>query len=463
MRNLDVADFLRRSPSAAGAIAVIAPLEMIRMHGNFFLVCAASAALLGHATAAIAQEDLIAPLTLAQALTMAVAHNHDLQLSRLTLESAAAARLSAAASPNPTLTVQSFNINPAVGIGAGPLRDKTIDSTVRIDQLIERGGKRALRMDSAAHLAEAAQGDLYESLRQLRLNVTQAYYDALAADQKFEIAQQTADLYQATVGAAQKRLKAGDIASIEVVRLQIDALRAQNDVVQSAADQLRVRQTLLMLLGPSGAGGVSALALVLASDWTVAPVDDQAPAAALSERRPDVLAAQARLHAAVAAHQLALSLRTRDISIGVQAEHFPASVSNAQGSGNSYGIAVQIPIFARYQYDGEIRTAQTNLAIAQENLDKVRDQARSDLFISWVAARAAFARLQRYDQTLLSLARQSADAAEFGYRHGALGVMDVLDARRTYRATRLEALAAHTDYAKAVAAWQATISERSVQ
>ena len=419
-----------------------------------------STAVLLCSTSAIAQSaDALAGLTLPDAIRIASANNHDLRLANFAVETAGAAKVTAAASPNPSLTVQSFNINPAVGIGAGGLSEKTIDSTVRIDQIIERGGKRALRIDNATELEAATRNDLREAYRQLRISVTQAYYDMLAADEKRAITQETAALYDHTVAAAQKRQKAGDIAASEVARLQVDALRAQNDVIQSEADFIKARRTLALLLGKIS----RAAQLTLADHFPSAPFEADAPIEITAQQRPDVLAAQSRLRAAMAARKLALALRTRDVSVGVQFEHFPSNLTNTQGSGNSYGVAVQIPIFARYQFDGEIHTAELAVDAAAENLAKVQDQSRNDLLASWETARAAYLRLQRYDTELLAAAKKSADAAEFAYLHGALGVIDVLDARRTYRATRLDALAARADYAKSLAAWQAAVSESKAQ
>ena len=44
--------------------------------------------------------------------------------------------------------------------------------------------------------------------------------------------------------------------------------------------------------------------------------------------------------------------------------------------------------------------------------------------------------------------------AELAYTKGALALSDLLDARRTLRATGLEALAAQADHAKASMAWR---------
>ena len=47
-----------------------------------------------------------------------------------------------------------------------------------------------------------------------------------------------------------------------------------------------------------------------------------------------------------------------------------------------------------------------------------------------------------------------AQQAEVAYTQGALTLTDLLDARRTLRATRLEAIAAQAEFAKAQGTWQ---------
>ena len=54
-------------------------------------------------------------------------------------------------------------------------------------------------------------------------------------------------------------------------------------------------------------------------------------------------------------------------------------------------------------------------------------------------------------------AEKSAAAAEFAFRNGAIGVMDLLDARRTLRAVQVEAVAARAEHARALAALRAGV------
>src|SRR5471032_3400132 len=439
------------------------------------------------------------PITLQQAIASALEHNPDLRLSQLGVEGAAAQQTIAGAAPNPTLTLQSFNINANAGVGAGGLRSKTVDSAVRVDQLIERGGKRELRVENAAKLAAASGSDLRETRRQVRLLVSQAYYDLLAADGKLAITRESAQLFDRTVEAARKRQHAGDLAPADVARAQVDALRARNDVLQAESDLFVARQTLALLIGePANAAQLTAL-----DAWPDAPgavtdnvASDGVNASAVNtgassigvadvaggvnvgratagilndgdadgmlSRRPDVLAAQARFDAAQAARKLALAARSADITVGLQFEHYPTSITNTQGSGNSFGIALQIPLFVRYGYDGEIRAADVALDTARENMHRARVQARSELELSEERVRSAADKLRRYEggaDSIIGAAKKSADAAEFAFQRGALAIMDLLDVRRTYRAAQLEALAARADYAKSLAALQAATSE----
>jgi cobalt-zinc-cadmium efflux system outer membrane protein len=398
-------------------------------------------------------------LTLKEALKLAQEHNPDVRQAELAVEGAQANVTIAGAAPNPVLTLQSFNINPNAGVGAGSLRSKTVDSAVRVDQLIERGGKRALRVENADLLASASADDARDTHRQVALLVAQAYYDLMAANERLAILRDTAQLFDQTVAAAQKRRKAGDLAAADVARAQVDAGRAHSDALQAESDLFQARQTLAWLTGQSA----HAATLDAADGWPAVQAGgaEQHDDEVLLARRPDVLAAVARFDAAQSARKLALAQRSADITVGVQAEHYPTSAANPQGSGNSFGIALQIPLQVRYAYQGEIRAADAALDAAREHLHQARAQARAELDLARDRLRSSAAVLARYEDAdgLLPAARKSADAAEFAFQHGALAIMDLLDVRRTYRNTQLDALAARAAYAKSLAALRAAASE----
>jgi cobalt-zinc-cadmium efflux system outer membrane protein len=408
--------------------------------------------------AVLGQSVDLGSLTLTQAEELLQTRNRELQAARRAVEAAGANTLSAGARPNPTLSLGVSAINPAQGVGPGSLRDKFIDSSVRIDQVIERGDRRELRLANAKSLESASTEDFSDAQRQQRLALRSAYYDLLFAQDKVDIARDTISLFEGSLRAAELRLKAGDIAAADVARLRVDALRARNDARAAEADQRRAQLALAYMIGAEArAVGIRAVDAwpSIYSGRAGGSVDD------LIEARPDVRAAKSRFEAAQNARELARSLRTRDVSVGVSYDHYPINPAYAMGSGagngSSYGAFVSIPLLARYYYEGEIQRAEVDYSAAMEALDKVRAQARTEIARAFSDLQAAAERLQRYDESLLVEAKRAADSAEFAYKNGAIGVMDLLDARRTLRAIQIDAASARNDHAKALAAWQAGV------
>ena len=389
----------------------------------------------------------LARLSLADADALLAQKNRELQAARRAVESAAAATLSAGQQPNPNLSLGTININPSRGIGAGSLREKAVDSTIRLDQLIERGNKRELRVATAQKLEAASGEDLADVLRQQRLALRASYYDLLLAQDRVAISAGTAALYQQSLRAADLRLKAGDIASSDVSRIRVDALRAQNDARAAEADRKRAQLALAYMIGAEQ----RADQLKATDAWPAPQAAATTDLDELIERRPDVRAARARIEAANAGRELARSLRTRDVTVGAQFEHYPDIYGNTS---NSYGFGVSVPLFTRYYFEGEIAQAESAYNSAIDNVERTRAVARSEMAKALSDVTAAAERLARFQDNLLAEAKKSADSAEFAYKNGAIGVMDLLDARRTLRAIQLDAAAAQADYAKALAAWQ---------
>ena len=142
-------------------------------------------------------------------------------------------------------------------------------------------------------------------------------------------------------------------------------------------------------------------------------------------------------------------------TVAAQVERFPGQDQN-----NSVGFGVSVPLFLNYTYDGEIRRAEANALASRDLLDRSRAVAVNEARRAWSDLAAARDRVLRFDGSLLREATRAADAAEFAYRNGALGVIDLLDARRVLYATRVESVAAHADLARAIAAWNAVTQPR---
>ena len=387
------------------------------------------------------------------ARTLLLANNPDLQLLKASVDGAEADQTTAGERPNPTFSTLVSQIKigprqPGQGMGGGGLASKNLDSIARVDWPLERGDKRQLRLNLAAHTLDASRQDLHAGTQTLLINLDNAFYDVWLAQKTLELTQKTYAADLATLAAAEKRQRAGDIASADVTRIRVDTLRSANDLAADQADLQQKREALALLLGNQ----------VDTTDLTVnapepQPVSATEPALdSWLDQNPQYRAADARAKAAEQNLALTQAQRHRDVVVSGQFENNPPD------NRNTVGIGISVPLFYGSTFDGEIRRAESDLNSARLDAQRIREQLRQQLHSNYLELQRANAAAQRYRQSILDQAAQAVAAAEFAYQRGASGVMDVLDARRTYYALQKEGLQADSDLARASLAWQLLIS-----
>ncbi len=388
-------------------------------------------------------------VSLAQVLE-AAGSNLDVWLARRALAAAQGDVDAADHAPTPVLTAKTASIDLQNGIGGGNLlSQKRIDKAIGLDWTWERGNKRALRTASAQSTASAAQSDINDMRMQQQLAAAGAYFDLLAAQERIEQVSALARSADQLASTAARRVSAGDLAAQDAARTDIEAQRAQADLLSAQLDRQRARLTLGLLIG-----NTSAQTLTAFPDWpaleperTPGDTENLPPV----DARADVKAAALRLEAARSAVDLAASQKKPDVTLGTSFDHYPGT------STRLVELRLQIPLYGvlgGYNFQGEIARAQALQNQAEDTLDKVRRAALADLQRLQQEKQGFAAKAQRYQEAIVPRAHQVADMAELAYRKGAMSLTDLIDARRTLRTTLLEAIAARTDYAKAAAAWQ---------
>ena len=386
---------------------------------------------------------LAQPLSLQQTLEAASA-NWEVALSKRNLQAAQADVIAANRAPLPVLTAKTAQIDLQHGIGSGGLwRDKRVDKSIGMDWTWERGDKRQLRTQSSESMVTASQRDLQDTLTQQYLNALTLYFDWMAQQERLRATQSIADSAAELARSAVLREKAGDLSAQDTARIQIEAHRA-NAEVRSA--QLGLETAALALAQVTRLPG-NPLSWQAAQSWPTLLSPETATGLpsqieAWVEQRPAVLAAQARVTAAQASLSLAQSQKKSDITWGGSADHFPGT------SNRLLELRMQVPLQWGYGYEGEIARAEALYQQAQEWLEKTRLGARTELLTLLQAWHSATARAKGYDQNILPQAARVAAQAELTYHKGALSLTDLLDARRTLKATQLEALDARNEHAR---------------
>ncbi len=374
-----------------------------------------------------------------EAESLALRHNPQILNARAAIDGAEANVLTAGARPNAVMSVNGSGIDKSQY--SSNMKLNAVDTIVRIDQPFERGNKRDLRLAKAGDLNQAALWDLQETIRQERLRVVSAWLDLRVAEQRTQLADANLAQSERVADKARLRFKAGDLSGADLGRIESDTARLQADAQMARRDRARASALLASLLGQVMQNQL----ISTRGDWPplMSHPDAEKIMNELSDKRPDVQAARARLAAAKQSIELARAQRTRDITVGLQYERNNPTVVNSVGAG------VAIPLFTGNNFEGDIRRSMAEMTQAEIVMLQTERNARTETKLLIRELDEANGRLRSLQDMALQSARRTDKAADVAYSRGAMSTFEYLDAKRSLRQAEIDATTARADAALA--------------
>ena len=364
------------------------------------------------------------PLSEDQALMQFYQHNLGILAARYNVDSARAQEEIAAELPNPQMSIDLFKITPRP-VDGYPGR------SARIDQLIELGGKRRLRVAAATLGTQASEHDLKDALRTLSNALRHTYYTQVLAQKSVALANDELGHLREVEKISELRFKRGDIAESDFLRIQVETDQAATELDTARTQLTSARADLALLLAwPAGASELRVAETWPQSNQRFAGANIDSLVAKAVGQRPDLEAARLRTAQAREQLKVAKKLQIPDVTVGVDYQH-----DSDNGSVDSYGVGLQvaIPIFNRYK--GEIAQAKANLSSADLQALLQEKSIRADIARSFSAWRQETQIIQRFQSRVLARVALIRQAAELAYNKGATGVLDLIDAERRYKTT----------------------------
>ena len=390
-------------------------------------------------------------LALADAQRLAFERNWDLLAAKSGIDSAQAQRLVAQEFPNPIFSVSIARIgSQESGTAAGNgLWSRSYDTIVAVNQLIEIGGKRHARKNSAEAGIAGARARFYDARRRLEQGVTKAYIAALLADENARVLGESSAKLRHETEIARVRLKAGDISDSDEKQIENNAEIFDLQAKSAAATAVQARITVELLLGEPQPKGNWMPTESLSQMAFVAP---QFGAAQTNALRSDVRAAQADLRQSQADLKLQKAMRIPDPTFSVLAEHNPPGGGPAE---DTVGIGVSFPLPLWNWNRGEIKSAQAAVEKNYFALAQARAQVAADVVNAQTEFREASERLTRYQTQILPKSEKVRASVAFAYEKGGATLIDLLEAERADNDARLASAQAMADAASAVADFKA--------
>jgi cobalt-zinc-cadmium efflux system outer membrane protein len=368
------------------------------------------------------------------------ATNPTLQADQIWIDELKAAEITAFLRPNPQLsgTLDQIGHTQLASGVAGGLFDAS-NPIVGISYLHERQQKRELRRDgahAATSIALSAHADLE---RTLAFTLRTAFVQVLQAKAFLVLAQTNLTAYDQALALSRDRFQAGDIAQIDLDRLELQRVTYESDM-QTAQVNLRVAKIQLLRFLNDHTTSVDRFDVTGRYDFTF-------PSQTLGElrrialdTRPDLRAALAGIEKARIDHRLAIANGSTDPVITVDAG-FPA-LSQAWLSYNpplrqyvGVGVAVPLRFFDRNQ--GEKLRTQLDIGRNEKLVDAARLQVFGDVDTAYATVMSAVALLQPYKDRYLDQATRVRETVTFSYQRGGASLLDFLQAQQEYRAVQV--------------------------
>jgi len=376
-------------------------------------------------------------ISMADALRLALAHNHTIRAQRLDVDASRADEVTAALKPNPVLT--STNENFQVFSPSQLTLDNFANNANYVEALsylFERGGKRRKRTLVAQDTTHVTALTTLDAERQLAFSTAQAFIGVLLTKSTLDFAEQDLANFRNIEEVNQQRVTAGDLAEAEFYKIQLQRLQFEQDVTAARAALVQAKAALRQNVG------FDALAedFDTVGDLAYTPQTvtlDELKQAAL-DSRPDLQAAVSGITLAQDSVALEYGNRARDLSGEV--EYDRAGDFNALG----FGISIELPFHDRNQ--GNIARSQVALRQANEQAAAARTAVLTDVVNAWSAYQSSQQSVTLYQGGYLQKAKDSLDISTYVYQHGNGTLLDLLDAERTYRSTEFafrQALAAY--------------------
>lgn len=371
-----------------------------------------------------------APLTLDQALELAVQRSDSTRAASAGVTSATEAARAAGQLPDPVLRAGVENV-PVSGADRFSSRDSMTMKRVGVSQEWLSAEKRAARQAAADAMVGREAATVQAAVAEVRLQAGLAYLDAWFAGETLKLTAQTEHHAREELEAARARLSSATGNSQEVL-----ALTGAQGVAEDETAEVRQQQ---------------AAARAALERWTGAQADDLAAPRLLTApeeqayvaSHPTVLAAQRDVDVARKEAELARTSRNPnwswEVSYG-QRTGYPDMVS--------VGVSIPLTVAPARRQDREIASKLAMTEKAEAALVEATRMAAGDYRALASDAKRLAERIERYRTTVVVVAQQRTVAALAAYRSNQVPLMTLFEARHAEVEAQRKLLSLQRDRAK---------------
>ena len=401
------------------------------------------------------------PVTLDQVINATLLADPKLRAGFESINQAKGDALTASLMPNPTLNVDQTLLpltRPFTEDRQGGPPQFDVNVRQPIDWFLF--GKRAAAMQAAGLGVRVSEAEYADLIRQRIFEAATTYYDVLEAKAMLELARQDAANFKQVEEFTQKAVESGGRPQVELGRIRLDRLRAEQGVRDAENALVSAKARLRALMGLSDLDPTFDVSGTLDEISTPQiPALDESYAIA-SQNRPDIAALQWRVHQAQATVVSERRQAYPDVAlvIGYTRQFQRKAIGFPDADSFGFGVEMTLPFFDRNQ--GNRARAASIAAQQQFELQTGLVELRSEVIQADQELRTALANAKAVAEEQLKLAGEVRDSLNKAYEAGGRPLIDVLDAQRNYRETYRLFIESRANLGRAGVRFNATLGRK---
>ena len=332
--------------------------------------------------------------------------------------------------------------NPEFEVGTGQQRSVSGSLTVgnvsswSVTQPLDMPYNRYPRVNAAEANLRSAEATRVAFEIETIAKVQQRFYELMRREAEAKASEEDLSLTKQIRERMQLRYDVGETARFELIRAQTEFLNAQ---ITAESGKLRIEQArsqLRQVVGhmlPANYTVISEQPKV----ETLPPLnillsEIQAQSPELQKAKADVEASESRL---------SFEKNARLPRLAFKASQY----NDPNFTDRLYGLQISIPIWDFKV--GQVTEAEANASKAKNQLNAQSQSLDQQLETAYKLYQIATYQVKVLDQEVVQLAASAQRIAEVSYRYGERGMLEYLDAQRTFRAARNDLIKARFDLA----------------
>ncbi|MBD1849493.1 TolC family protein [Leptolyngbya sp. ST-U4] len=424
------------------------------------------------------------PITLRQAVDLAVRNNPQLRQARQQRDQAQAQLDQARAANNPTVSVNAnlvqqgqespvtsqqppFTVNnqgqvvpnPNAGPGETEIQSSdaaSLSGNLEVSYALFTSGRRSSLIRASEGQVRVQQLEIERQTNELILQVATAYFDLQQAGAQVRIFQSNVEQAEQSLRDAEALERAGVGTRFDVLQAQVDVANAQQNLTQQLSSFDIARRNLTQLLNTSnGVDLTAADPIEVAGDWNLSL--EQSIVEALRNRAE---LEQQLIQREASEEQRQAALAQLGPQVNLQGSF---GLNNNLDAGNGFlnnyqlGVGLSLNLYDGGAARAEARAQETNIAQAESQFESLQNQIRFETEQAYSQLQASATNIQ----TTALAVQQAAEAlrlARLRFQAGVGTQTDVLRQQTALAQTQVNNLQAILGYNRALATLQRQVS-----